>query len=361
MSTDTFEDELRSLLHDTVDAEGPAYVDVDPDVVVTAGRRVVRRRRMAVGAGIAAAVLALGVTGAVVGGVGPDRAAEPVPAGPSTGPGRGPTSVTLDLSEAIQGLQTPGPNGPSSVRVEVDDQAMTWTVTVIDRDGRTTSRPAATLPANPGFATYAEVGGDAGLVVGVMPAGAKDVVSAWFPDPVVSSLSSAQVPGTGRQVFAIRHTGAAETVLAGFDWTDGEQVYTSAGSSVQSARFGDTIAFVDQAQDLFGIFGADGTVSKRLSDTPAGALPALMTGRVPDGSVTMDATVLVLLPAGAEGVGITPSPGSTVRSVDAVPGGSTDQTLVLVRLTGPKQSMGTGVERVRWTNPDGSEGSGTIG
>ena len=58
--------------------------------------------------------------------------------GPSTGPGRGPTSVTLDLSEALEGLQTPGPNGPSSVRVEVDDHAMTWTVTVIDRDGRTT-------------------------------------------------------------------------------------------------------------------------------------------------------------------------------------------------------------------------------
>ena len=89
MSTDTFEDELRSLLHDTVDAEGPAYVDVDPDVVVTAGRRAVRRRRMAAGAGIAAAVLALGVTGAVVGGVGRDRAADPGPAGPSTGPGRG--------------------------------------------------------------------------------------------------------------------------------------------------------------------------------------------------------------------------------------------------------------------------------
>jgi len=245
--------------------------------------------------------------------------------------------------------------------VEVDDHAMTWTVTVIDPDGRTTSRPAATLPANPGFTTYAEVGGDAGLVVGVMPASATDVVSAWFPDPVESSRSSAPVPGTGRQVFAIRHTGAAETVLAGFDWTDGEEVYTAAGSSVQSARVGDALAFVDQTQGLFGIFGAHSTVSKRLSDTPAGALPALMTGRVPDGSVTLDGTVLVLLPAGAEDVGIRPSPGSTVRSVDAVPGGSTDQTLVLVRLTGPRQSMSTGVERVRWTNPDGSEGSGTIG
>ena len=38
MSTDTFEDQLRSLLHDTADAEGPAYVDVDPNAVVTTGR-----------------------------------------------------------------------------------------------------------------------------------------------------------------------------------------------------------------------------------------------------------------------------------------------------------------------------------
>ena len=58
MSTDTFEDELRSLLHDTADAEGPAYVDVDPNAVVTTGRRVVRRRRAVAGAGIAAAAVA---------------------------------------------------------------------------------------------------------------------------------------------------------------------------------------------------------------------------------------------------------------------------------------------------------------
>ena len=34
MSTDTFEDELRALLRDTADAEGPAYVDVAPDAVL---------------------------------------------------------------------------------------------------------------------------------------------------------------------------------------------------------------------------------------------------------------------------------------------------------------------------------------
>ena len=165
------------------------------------------------------------------------------------------------------------------------------------------------------------------------------------------------MPGTGRQVFAIRHSGGADTALAGFDWTDGEQVYTSVGSSVQSARFGDHIGFVDRAQGLLGIFGPDGTVSKRLGDTPSGALPALMTGRVPDGSVTMEGTVLLLLPAGALDVDITPSPGATVTSVHAVAGDSTGQTLVLVRLTEVDEVIGTGIRHVRWTNSDGSPGS----
>ena len=75
MSTDTFEDQLRSLLHDTADAEGPAFVDVDPNAVVTTGRRVIRRRRLATGAGIAAAVLAIGAGSTLVGGVGRERAA----------------------------------------------------------------------------------------------------------------------------------------------------------------------------------------------------------------------------------------------------------------------------------------------
>ena len=80
MSTDTFEGELRSLLHDTADAEGPAYVDVDPNAVVTQGRRVVRRRRMAAGAGIAAATLVLGAGAWAVLDQGSRRAVEPVPA-----------------------------------------------------------------------------------------------------------------------------------------------------------------------------------------------------------------------------------------------------------------------------------------
>ena len=91
MSTDTFEDELRSLLHDTADAEAPAYVDVDPDAVLAAGPPgrppPPHRDRRSVAA---AAVLVVGL----VGYVGPRdrlptaRRRRPVRRGPRPRPGR---------------------------------------------------------------------------------------------------------------------------------------------------------------------------------------------------------------------------------------------------------------------------------
>ena len=366
MSTDTFEDQLRSLLHDTADAEGPAYVDVDPNAVVTTGRRVIRRR-LATGAGIAAAVVAIGVGSALVGGVGQDRADTTVPAGPTTGLGPGSFSVDLDVSSALQGTITPQPNDPTSARVDVNEGTRLWKVTVTGSDGRLTTRPAATLPANPRFSTYAEVGNRPGLIVGLMPVAAENIVPVWGTDPVESSVSNAIVLGTDRRAFAIRYSAApdpnvaGDTIFAGFDWTDGESVFTSAGTRVPSARLLDSVAFVDETQGLFGLFGPETTASKRLNDTPEGELPGLVTGKLPSNSASMQTSVLALLPAGARGVDVSASSGATVQSIDAAPAGSIGQTMVMVRLTTPKDSPGSGVERLRWTNADGSAGSGTIG
>ncbi len=367
MSTDTFEDQLRSLLHDTADAEGPAYVDVDPNAVVTTGRRVIRRRRLATGAGIAAAVLAIGAGSALVGGVGRERADTAVPAVSTTGLGPGSFSVDLDVSSALQGTITPQPNDPTSARVDVNEQTKMWRVSVTGSDGRPTTRPATTLPANPRFSTYAEVGTRPGLIVGLMPIAAQNMLPVWGTDGVESSSSNAIVLGTDRRAFAIRYSAPpdpnvpGDTMFVGFDWTDGDSVFTSAGTRVPSARLLDAVAFVDETQGLFGLFGPETTASKRLNDTPKGTLPGLMTGKVPINSATMQSYVLVLLPAGAKGVDVLASSGATVQSIDTAPAGSIGQTMVLVRLTNPKDTPGTGVERLRWTNADGSAGSGTIG
>ena len=356
MSTDTFEDELRTLLHDTADAEGPAYVDVPPDEVLAQGHRVVRRRRMAAGAGIAAAVVALGAVGAVTLGNGIDRTSEPAAttsAPTATGP------VSAEISTTLDGKVAPRADAPVSARVQVDEQTRKWSVTLTDSQGRQTTRPAATLPANPGFSTYIEVGSPPDLVVGVMPAVAKGIVALWLTEPVESSFSSAPLPGTDRQAFAIRYSAApdpkvaGDTILAGFDWTDGKQVFDSAGAEVPSARVHDDVVFVDRNQDLFGIFGDGNTVSKRLRDTPAGQVPVVMSGRVPEGSDTMVSTVLVVLPAEARGVQATAVPGATLLSTNTVSGLSTSDAMVVLRVRMPKEKPGTGIQRLSWLGLDG--------
>ena len=356
MSTDTFEDELRTLLHDTADAEAPAYVDVAPDEVLAQGHRVVRRRRMAAGAGIAAAVVALGAVGAVTLGNGIDRTSEPAAttsAPTATGP------VSAEISTTLDGKVAPRADVPVSARVQVDEQTRKWWVTLTDSQGRQTTRPAATLPANPGFSTYIEVGSPPDLVVGVMPAVAKGIVALWLTEPVESSFSSAPLPGTDRQAFAIRYSAApdpnvaGDTILAGFDWTDGQQVFDSAGAEVPSARDHDDVVFVDRKQDLFGIFGDGNTVSKRLRDTPAGQVPVVMSGRVPEGSDTMVSTVLVVLPAEARGVRATAVPGATLLSTNTVSGLSTSDAMVVLRVRMPKETPGTGIQRLSWLGLDG--------
>ena len=86
-----------------------------------------------------------------------------------------------------------------------------------------------------------------------------------------------------------------------------------------------------------------------------------MTGKLPINSATMQTGVLVLLPAGARGVDVSASSGATVHNIDTAPAEGTGTTMVMVRLTTPKDTPGSGVKRLRWTNADGSAGSGTIG
>ena len=155
--------------------------------------------------------------------------------------------------------------------------------------------------------------------------------------------------------------GVSRSHGAGFDWTDGKSVFTSAGTRVPSDQLLDSVAFVDETQGLFGLFGPKTTASKRLNDTPEGKLPALVTGKLPIDSATMQTGVLVLLPAGARGVDVSASSGATVHNIDTAPAEGTGTTMVMVRLTTPKDTPGSGVKRLRWTNADGSAGSGTIG
>ena len=150
MSTDTFEDELRSLLHDTADAEGSAYVDVDPNAVVTqdAGSSAVvawqlapaslpRRRHRAAWAAI----------DRVAGGV--DRACDPV--GSTALPT--PSPAEADVRAELQHDLNAGTHLGRSTRSSARDRGRRADEEVVGHHHQPRrapdARPAATLAGQP--------------------------------------------------------------------------------------------------------------------------------------------------------------------------------------------------------------------
>jgi len=359
MSTDTFEDELRSLLRHTADAEAPAYLDVDTETVLTSGRRVVRRRRAAAGLGVVASTLAFGLLGFSALGDGVDGA-EPVPGSPTSTSATG--TVTVDLQRTAEVAPEGGtPAGRPTLRVKADRTSGRLEY-LVDRDGTFVRVGQGALPTAPRGATWLPTQALDGLVVGVLPAAATDLALVWAGDAPGATHTTAPIPGTGYQAFAIWHTGTTpNTSFAGLDWTDGTAVYDSAGAELASGKFGDLVAFVDDEQNVFGLFGDGTSTTKRLSDTAAGSMPVIMQGVRPDGATTMAASVLVVLPAGAEDVIVTPQPGATVVSTEVTGGGTTGRTLVLARLDVPDSVAGTGVQRVAWTEADGAKAATEVG
>jgi hypothetical protein len=358
MSTDTFEDELRSLLRDTADAEGPAYVDVDPRAVVSHGRRVIRRRRMATGAGIAAATLVAGLVGFSALGDG-FRGAEPVPGTSTTARTTGTVSVELTKG-ADTAPEGDAPAGGPAVRVTVDRVSGRVDYSV-ERDGVFVPAGTDTMPTGRQAATWSSTARTDGVVVGIVPAAATDLFPVWVGDVPGSTRALEHLGSTSFQAFAIwQSSTSAEADLAGLDWTDGERVYGSHGLPLPSGRSGTAVAFVDRALGQFGILDDGTAVTKSLRDVPTGQVPVLMTGRARSGSDLMDSTVLVVLPAGAQGVDAVPVAGATLESVGTSQA-STDDTVVILRVTAPSDA-GTGIRRVTWTAADGSaqslEGSG---
>jgi len=357
MTTDTFEDELRSLLHHTADAEGPAYVDVDPNSVLTSGRRVIRRRRMAAGAGIAAATVSLGLVGFAALGDGVRRA-EPLPGSSTNGSTSSTTgTVSVDLARGADAAPEGGaPDGRPAVRVTVDRVTGRVSYSVV-RDGAFVPAGTDTMPTSPQAATWVSPAGVDGLVVGVVPAAATELFPVWAGDAPGSTHTMEPLGSTSYQAFAVWHTGkAGDTDLAGLDWSDGDTVYSSLGLPLPSGRSGGAVAFVDRALGLFGIIEEGTTSTKSLVGLPADQVPVLMAGRARSGSALMDNTVLLVLPAGSQGVDAVPSKGATLESVGTSLS-TTGDTIVILRVTAPSDAAGTGLKRVTWTAPGGSPGS----
>ena len=357
MNTDLFEDTLRDLLRDTADAAGPGYLEPDADQVIGLGRRVVRRRRYATGLVAASIAGIAGLVGVAAMGPGADRTSPP--AGTSSAVPSSQGVVTADLTRNASMGDTWGPaEDQPSVRVGVDVGRKTLTSSLLGQDGRISDAQSATLPTNPRASMWVP-SAKPGLERGVLPAEAKDVVFVWAGDHGAGSHDLQPLPGTPYQAFAIWMGSGTDgpPPLSGLIWTDGTRVFDNLGGEVRSARDGTAVAFIDRSQGVFGLFD-DGTSSTAmLADS---GVPTIMTSREQAGSDTLDTTVLLVLPAGAREVSLTASEGATLEASQTHPGGTTEDTLVVARLTVAPPALGVGVEQVTWTNADGSPGGSLV-
>lgn len=359
MSTDLFEDTLRDLLRDTADAAGPDFVEPDASSVIGLGRRVVRRRRYATGL-VAASVL--GVAGVVgVAAMGPADRTSP-PAGTTSAAPSSPGVVTADLTRGAlrSDSQAPSDDRPT-VRVAVDLARRVLTTSLLDADGAPFDTSTSTLPANPRVSTWASAQDPSGLVQGVIPASAKDVIIVRAGGPAEGPLDVQPLPGSPYKAFASwpRETNDERDPIAGVIWSDGTAVYDTQGGAVRSVGTGTALAFLDRTQGVFGIFDG-GVGAGPIPEVAEGSVPTTMLGRQADGSDYSDSTVLLVLPAGAHSVELQASEFARVITSEVDGGGTADETLVIARLTLPANTAGAGVDNVTWTNADGSPGSGTV-
>lgn len=201
----TSEDQLSTELHDALASVGPALPHVDPAALVETGHRVVRRRRLAAGVGVAALAAVIAVGASVIGGG--DRAADLRP-GVST-PARDTASAEVEL---------PGPQAPGGI------EATRFVVKIgPDAMPRVDGAPASGAD----LAYYTVVGGKEQLLAGSTTAGAgkatfgygdgTDVVIGIVPNDAVDASLQADgvitghaasplvaVPGTSYKAIAFR-------------------------------------------------------------------------------------------------------------------------------------------------------------
>jgi hypothetical protein len=365
MTHDLFEDELRAQLHGAVDHESHAYMDIDPTTVLFTGHRVVRRRRAAAGAGIAAAVLVTGIVGWSAIGTGVDRAS--LPAGTSrtsSSPSVAGTAVTarLDPFSDLSGtdgrpLAVPGPR---QVAVTVDPTRTPDLVySEVGAGGALTMMGGSSLEGiAPSASTWGTAGEGSHVLVGVLPA---DAVQFQLVTPMddkgghAATSVTAPLPGTGRQAFAVRFAEAADAdAVRHLLWWGGDGVvHDETGATVPSVALGDpegTVVFVSDSLDRMGTFSdGDGLSSMTLDGSRnSSGRPVLAAGR--GDADRIEWLFAAVVPASAQPGTITPTAGTTIRTpLTRAPVAGTQLAVLWSRFSSPRGAEGSGYAAVTWT------------
>ncbi len=342
MSTDMFEDKLRSLLRDSADAAGPAYVDVDPNAVVTSGQRVIRRRRMAAGAGIAASALVLGLGAWAVLDQSSDRAVEPVPATRSS-------NVAPDVVSATVTAPEGGPVKSYTVALERGTGRVTATYEFANGD-QGDAGMIGRIGEGEQKAVWATVSRDPLIVVGVVPAEADELMTR-FRNGDVGGVTTTEAPltTTDYQAFLVQAENSPPGAeLAGLDWSAGGRVLDVEGRELPSATMGDRTVYVNDAAGELGMVTPDGSFRVPLqSATSGGATPHLTTAVKQTGQPTVT-TFAIVLPIDAADVSLQVAPGASLVSQESAPLFGGAGLAVVATVTAPADVTPV-VRQVTWT------------
>lgn len=200
----TFEDQVRTELHDALSAAGPALPQVDTADVIDAGHATVRRRRLTAIGGVAAFAVAVAVGASLIGG--PDRASDLRP-GVST-PARGTAVATLELPGPLaeRGIQATrfivkiGPNAMPSIDGGPTPAGDLAYYAIVDGEEQLMGGSSVD-----GVGAIFGHGAGTDVVIGIVPADA--VEASLQADGIMTGQSPSElvaVPGTAFKAIAFR-------------------------------------------------------------------------------------------------------------------------------------------------------------
>ncbi len=344
MSTD-FERRLSATLREAADAAGPAYPHLDTGAVISAGRGVVRRRRLLrTGAAVAVLAVVLGAAGIIADGR--DQAAEQLPAHQKD---IGVVTVTLGHPEPFvdnSGTDIPGPSHFAVTLDTAPDGGQNVAYYAIADGGSRTLLTTASVDLDHPTGTFATFEYWPHVVIGLVPTTWSSLV-AVAPNATGGSYSDqAPLRGTRYRAFVSVYESDADTAhVSGLMWLDKNgRVYSDSGAEVPSVALGDSAAYVDAADGIWGMFDTSGSSSLPLNADLGTGLAEQFLDFGSGTGATLTTTFVAIVDVSAENPTVTYARGCTPVGAPVIaPLSDGSQALLLARCTRPESARGGSV------------------
>lgn len=342
---------------------------LDPAALTTTGARTLRRRRLATTGGVTIAALAIAIGSYAASNTLSRNAAPAPPAASSSG-----ATAIARLTARLEPFTRLGTDRRAVDAGKYARLAVTWhsvplstgedlTYSTYAADGTlTTIGGSSTRGLNPNGVTWGTPGPESHVIVGILPAAARQFVVA-LPSRAegghASTSVARQISGSPWQAFGVffaegEDVGSVRDVL----WSDATRVVRDQdGSALPSVSLGDrndTVLVVAERAGVLASFTRGGTAGQvPLTGRPATSpRPVLDTARVRGGH--MEGLFAMLVPAGSRSPRVTALDATFLDGpqIVAVPG--TDRAVLWVEYRRHESASGAALSEVSWTGRDGT-------